>query len=871
MLIFTAPWALLLLGLLPATALASRARLRRLPGRRGALVLTLRLLVLGLLATALAGPQWRTRTQRVAVMFLVDASASVGAAGQRTGMTWTANATATGGPRDEAGMILFGAAPRGAPPRGPPTTPPPPPPPADGATDIGAATRLGLSLLPPDMPGRLVLLSDGRDTTDATAPGGAGLPDGAALALARGVPIDIVPIAPPRRRDALVRAIDLPRVMRVGERVPLRITLSSADATNALLTVWTDGQETRQTVRLRAGDTVLGAEERLLTPGLHTVRVRVDAPGDTIPQNNVLDAATVVGPVGRVLLATTDPAAASPLAAALTRAGIAVHAIRAGALPATTSGYAGYDEAVLDDVPATAMSAAQQRALRDRAYLNGLGLLVVGGPDAFSAGDYAHTPLEEALPVYSVSLPRRLSDPLALDLVIDKSGSMADDVAGVAKVDMVKVAAASALDKLGDGDAVGVLAFDDANHVIVPFHALQGAADKARMRRQIAGLSAEGDTYIYPALQAAERDVTSVNTAYRHIVLLTDGQGEQDKPFDTLIARMRREHITLSTIGVGQDVVQDELKRWAKLGGGRFHYVSDPHDIPRIIVGETRYGATGNSAVRGRIRLGVAAASPLLRALAQSGATLPPIGGYDSTAPKTTAQVSVQSANGDPVLSSWQYGLGRVVTWASDSGANEDWAGAWSATRLPLFWTDAVRWTMRGYTPSTTVPNVQVRDGALQISLAPRAANGGFDDTESPRVRVVGPDGVARVVALPLTAPGLYASSAPLSGPGVYAASLVRNDRGPGAPADLAALAVPYPAEYADDGVDTALLTHLTSATGGHVLARPADAFAHDGLPAADAWNPLWPLLLALALLLFPLDIAARLLVPPDPRYRRRV
>src|SRR5205823_4322623 len=241
---------------------------------------------------------------------------------------------------------------------------------------------------------------------------------------------------------------------------------------------------------------------------LHTFRVQIDAPGDAVPQNDTLEGATVVAPPGRVLLAVSDPAAATALATALARAHLSVIPTLAAGLPTSVAAYRGYDDVVLD---------------------------------------------------------------------------------GVAKIDMVKVAASSALDKLAEGDAVGVLAFDDSNHWTVPFHILQGTADKANIRRQISRLSADGDTYIYPALQAAERAVLRVPTIYRHVVLLTDGQGE-DAGFDRLIRRMHRAHITLSTIGVGQDVVQDELRHWAKLGGGLFHYVSDPHDIPRIVVNEARYG-----------------------------------------------------------------------------------------------------------------------------------------------------------------------------------------------------------------------------------------------------------------------------------------
>jgi hypothetical protein len=315
-------------------------------------------------------------------------------------------------------------------------------------------------------------------------------------------------------------------------------------------------------------------------------------------------------------------------------------------------------------------------------------------------------------------------------------------------------------------------------------------------------------------------------------------------------------------------VEQDELRQWAKLGGGVFHYVSDPHDIPRIIVNEARYGTAGSSEVLGHIKLGVGTASPLLSALAGDDLSHLSIDVYDSTLPKATAQVAMQSGTGDPILSSWQYGLGRAVAWTSDAGTA--WAQHWSPSRLPAFWVNLVRWSMRGYNPGSGVPTLRVHDGGLQIATSLLGPGGTFDDTASPRVRLVGPDGSAHVVPLVLSGPGLYTASVPLSGPGIYAANFVRNDVSTPRSADVVALAVPYPAEYADEGVNTPFLTHLAATTGGRVLTHPADAFAHAGLPATVTWLPLWPLLLALALLLFPVEVGVRLLLPPEPMYRRR-
>jgi hypothetical protein len=228
----------------------------------------------------------------------------------------------------------------------------------------------------------------------------------------------------------------------------------------------------------------------------------------------------------------------------------------------------------------------------------------------------------------------------------------------------------------------------------------------------------------------------------------------------------------------------------------------------------------------------------------------------------------MQSGTGDPILSSWQYGLGRAVAWTADAGTQ--WARRWSPSRLPAFWVNLVRWSMRGYDPGSRVPTLRVQDGELQIVTSLLGAGGTFDDTASPRVRLVGPYRTAQAVPLVLSGPGLYTASVPLAGPGIYTASFVRDDVGTPSPADVAALAVPYPAEYADEGVNTAFLTHLAATTGGRLLTRPADAFSHAGLPSTVTWLSLWPPLLALALLLFPLEVGVRLLLPPEPMYRQR-
>jgi hypothetical protein len=72
----------------------------------------------------------------------------------------------------------------------------------------------------------------------------------------------------------------------------------------------------------------------------------------------------------------------------------------------------------------------------------------------------------------------------------------------------------------------------------------------------------------------------------------------------------------------------------------------------------------------------------------------------------------------------------------------------------------------------------------------------------------------------------------------------------------------PYPAEFRATGVDGALLAQVAAAGGGRVLADPVEGVQPAQRSAMARW-PLWPLLLAVAALLWPLEIAARRLALP--------
>ena len=70
-------------------------------------------------------------------------------------------------------------------------------------------------------------------------------------------------------------------------------------------------------------------------------------------------------------------------------------------------------------------------------------------------------------------------------------------------------------------------------------------------------------------------------------------------------------------------------------------------------------------------------------------------------------------------------------------------------------------------------------------------------------------------------------------------------------------LVAPTPAEYRLLGSNEPFLATLRSATGGRAIETAAQPWTHD-LATTDTYADLWPTLLILALLLWPLDIALR-------------
>ena len=105
----------------------------------------------------------------------------------------------------------------------------------------------------------------------------------------------------------------------------------------------------------------------------------------------------------------------------------------------------------------------------------------------------------------------------------------------------------------------------------------------AFINRVISGIRPDGGTQIAPALAEAYSKMRPVQAASRHIVLLTDGISEEGNSFTTATAA-KNDKITISTVGIGQDVNRAYLEKVATTAAGKSYFVIDLTQLEQILV-----------------------------------------------------------------------------------------------------------------------------------------------------------------------------------------------------------------------------------------------------------------------------------------------
>jgi Ca-activated chloride channel homolog len=696
---------------------------------------------------------------------------------------------------------------------------------AGRGTDLETAVREGVAALPAGLVPRLVLISDGKENRGS-------LSRAAWQARQLGIPIDTYAVPGRPKAQLALEAASIPAVAFTGDKFAIDVVVRSQKRSKAQVEISAEGKVLGSSeVNLDQGENHIRVHTAVAVPGAFDLTGRISAPG----MGEVRFSQAVAMRRPKVLLISGDPEGTEHhILQVLDAARFDVDRtakLDDAALP-------GYQVVVLNNQDLEMLSTAHKSAIE--AYIKqGGGVLVIGGENnryLEKAKDKPEDPLERALPAKLA--PPRTPEGTCVVLIVDKSSSMEGK-----KIELARMAAIGVIENLRPIDSVGVLIFDNSFQWAVP---IRKAEDKSLIKRLVAGITPDGGTQIAPALTEAYRRILPQKAIYKHIVLLTDGISEEGDSMG-LSKEAAAQRITISTVGLGQDVNRAFLERVAGNAKGKSYFLTDPSGLEQLLLKDVMEH-TGTTAIEKAIAPEILKKAEILEGVPMESA--PNLRGYVKFVSKPSAETILQIEKKDPLLARWQYGLGRAMVFTSD--AKSRWAKDWvSWPGFDRFWSNVFRDLLPHAQSGEATADYDRAKGELMVDyrLAPHIE----EPAAIPDIFALGPDGFRSPVAVKKVAAGAYHGQVQIgSRTGLFRIRPLAESR------EFPEVGFYLPeSEMLEYGSDEFLLKQVAEFTGGRFQPQPAAVFDSGGKSIASSLR-LWPGLLALAILLNLIELVIR-------------
>ena len=631
-------------------------------------------------------------------------------------------------------------------------------------TDIQGAIEYAAALLPDERTGRIVVLTDGKETIGDIN----GCLD---ILSSSGIELCGVLLDTGIAEDVYVEDVDMPEKLASGDAYVIKATIYSSIETDAVLSIWNGSElEEQKSVKLNKGDNTFLIDGVAGDSAVEEKRITVEAAGDKVDNNNSAVVAALVEAPQKVLLISGVNEDSSGFEHLLHTINTDVTTVSAINAPDNLISLLKYKTIIIDNAYITDLPEGFVNSISSYVKDYGGGLITTGGMESYAPGGYKDTPLEEVLPVDM--LPKGVDEApsMAMVMVIDCSGSMSggdyDPATGVtsgrSKIDVAVDAAIEAVESMNRSDYVGVVTFSDNFDWRQPLVLLE---DKDAVIETIEGIGIMGGTVIKPAVDSAATEIAKLDVGVKHILLLTDGQGETTD-FDDVIKKINDNGITLSTVAVGSDSGTKLLEHLADKCGGRYYYSDSSSNIPKIFAEEV-YLSGSTYYKKGDFAIHVNGSNKLVEGLYADG--LPNISGYIGTTTKGAAREIITTDQDDPLLSGWQYGLGHTVAWMTNA------SGTWNESLSQMddyaeMWKKILDYARMEGDLGQDIVDVYKRRDKLEISYT------AADYSEATKVTGICTFPSGESIELPLLSekPGYYTASFEPDEFGVYTVNIKR-------------------------------------------------------------------------------------------------
>lgn len=798
----------------------------------------LRFFLMLLLTLSLAGFSVKLSSKDVTTIFLVDASDSVREKRNEV-VEFVNNACEEKGRHDKVGIICFGSDTRveqfiskdvsfssiqaDV---------------ATNATDLEEAVKMALAQLPEDSAKRIVLITDGNENEGA-------LKETASDVIAQGIDFQIKKIEENVANEVYVSNLAVPEQVGIGENFNIEVEIESNVAGPAKVSLYSGRSLKGQLdVNLQKGTNNFLFMDTQTDEGLKTYRVVVEAADDTVSVNNEFSAYTNCETTLPVLLVEGKPGNSINLMRVLDSVGIYYDLVSPATVPNNISDLTQYSAVIMIDTYAADLRDGFMDNIESYVKNFGGGLILTGGKNSFALGGYRGTPLETVSPVYMDLSGENEVPAMAFEMVIDHSGSMSDGNGIINNLDLAKESAVAALDNLTAKDYVGVIAFDDSYDKVVP---ITHPDNLDTIRQKIYSISIEGGTSIYPALEQAVMEVNSTDAMVKHIILLTDGQ-DYMSDYDDLKKVINDAGITVSSIAIGDGCNEELLRGIAEDCSGRYFYTDLDTDIPRIFAQEV-FLSSNNYLINEEFVPIVCGSEMSIAEITADG--MPTLLGYIATTPKERSIETLRSPYGDPILCSWQYGLGRSVAFTSD--VTGEWSGNFSSWEgNQRLWYNIIKYATEYTGMEGAYIDVEQKGSKAKVTYVTE------EYTADSKITciVMDDDGNEQEIELDPIKPGVYETEISTGQTGVYTINVQQEEKGELVGSTTSAAIMQYSMEYRFYPNNT-LLEDYASIVGASFIEVAQEVFATQPEFVKARWN-FATVFMILACILLLLDIAAR-------------
>ncbi len=890
---FEYPFYLLLLAVIPLIVWIGSRSLAGLGTWRAVIAIILRCCVCTLVIFAIAGLRFIWTSDKTVVIFLLDQSDSIPSAKRQLMLRYAISNVKLHrreNREDQSGLIVFG---REAAIEFPPMdenlpniAKPESPYGLTDATNLESALKLAQASFPENTARRIIVLTDGNETLGSAAVAAKNL-------INNGIGIDVVPIELDSQAEVMVEKIDIPGNVRQGQPVEARVVINRFNASGQSVS-----GRLRVVQSVGRNQTVLADEEVELDREVNVINlphvidqpagynyeatfIPSDSQSDSIPQNNRATAFTYVKGKGRTLLIEDAGRIGEydSLVESLRRSDIEVEVRDTSRLYTNLIELQSYDCVILAGVARSsgeasdsvqAFSDEQVEMLVQSVQQFGIGVLMIGGPEAFGAGGWANTKLEEAMPVDFQIKNSKVEAVGALAMVMHASEIAAGNY-------WQKMIGRSALQALGPLDYCGVIRYDALGDAWLwgGSNGMLRVGENKRVMLARMNQMQPGDMPEFePGLKLAFNGLKATPASMKHMIVISDG--DPTPPSNAILNSFASVGIKISTVAVGAHgpAGHQTLQKIATITGGNYYVVTNAQALPKIFMREAR--RVSRSLLfedPAGIAINMVDSHEALIGIPKN---VPPMTGYVLTQIKNSPLVErplVATKPGESdvstVLASWTYGLGRTAVFTTDVGKR--WAGDWvSWPQFDQFFSQLVRWMMR---PSKQDANYSIatnyRDGRVEVVVNATDADDRFVNFLEIGGAAVGPDLQPFSITLAQQSAGRYVGSFPADQAGAYVLSVVP---GAGQAPLTTGVSVPFSAEYRVRESNVRLLRQLAEGipAGGQsgTLTEPLQAESIEqqlqldsfrpGLPPTLSLRDIWPWAVMLGCTLFFADCLVR-------------